>query len=466
MTMSEQLERMGHGDHVCLIYENKQEQMSAVIPYVKQGLERGEACVYIVDELSVDEVKQAFRDAGVDAEREERSGSLIFMTKRESYLKSGTFDPESMIAQLDKATLGSVSAGYSGLRITGEMTWALGDCCGCDRLIQYEALLNGYFPGSKATAICQYNRNRFSPEIIRDVLRTHPVAIVGDQVCPNLYYESPDMVLGREDAGKRVTWMIKQLKKHHAAELMLKGRIQARDEFLSIASHEIKTPLTSLNFQFQLLERKARQGSSDSIGSPEVLKKIEMANRQIKRLTHLVDDLLDVSRIRSDRFELDLEQSDLVPVARELAGRFADQALAAGSVLAFESAPRVAGEWDRSRIEQVLNNLLSNAIKFGDGKPISVSLESAGENAVIRVKDQGVGIPLEDQRRIFSRFERAVSTHDYGGLGLGLYITQMIIEAHGGRIDVESEPKRGSTFTVTLPLRASGGRLAEGQGAA
>lgn len=192
-----QLSKMGLGDHLCLIYESHDEQMAAVVPYIKQGLERNEFCVYILDDRTIQDVTSALEEGGVNVESAVSRGQLLFATKRDAYLKSGFFDPEAMVDFLRGSAEDALSAGYTGFRVTGEMTWGLGSECGCDRLIEYEALLNNYFPGSSASAICQYNRNRFSPQMIRDVLRTHPVAIIGGDVCDNLYFESTDMKVAR-----------------------------------------------------------------------------------------------------------------------------------------------------------------------------------------------------------------------------------------------------------------------------
>jgi signal transduction histidine kinase len=334
------------------------------------------------------------------------------------------------------------------------MTWALGKECGCERLIEYEAKLNQFFPKSKSTAICQYNRKRFSPEIIRDVLRTHPVAILGDQVCPNLYFEDPKMVMGNSTVDDRVNWMVNQLKRFHSSEQGLKESIRARDEFLSVASHELKTPLTSLNFQIQLLERGILAASQDTLSSPQVAKRVDMAVRQTKRLSTLVDTLLDVSRANSSQITIDPKSTEVSSIVSEVIQRFADEARLAGVAFHFQPMESVYTEVDRLRFDQVLSNLFSNAIKYGNRKPVHVELQVDAQTVKILVRDQGIGINAEDQHRIFSRFERAVPAQSISGLGLGLFIANEIIKAHHGRICVESDPGNGSTFTVELPRKA------------
>jgi PAS domain S-box-containing protein len=217
--LERQIEAVGPGDHLCLVYEEPAEQLAAIAPFVRIGLERGEQCLYIVDDRTAAEVAAALAAAGIDVGAARGRGALVLATKRETYLRDGSFDPATMLEFLRGALGATLARGYSALRITGEMTWALGPEVGCDRLLEYEAGLNAFFPGSKALAICQYNRRRFSPAVIRDVLRTHPVAILGEQVCPNLYYEPPGFALDPTADDQRVDWMIRQLRRAREADL-------------------------------------------------------------------------------------------------------------------------------------------------------------------------------------------------------------------------------------------------------
>jgi hypothetical protein len=210
-SLEQQLASLVPGDHLCLIYETPEEQFAAVVPFMRDGLAREEQCFYIADERTVAEVRGALRGAGVDVAAEEDRGALRIVSKRETYLRAGVFDPTAMIALLDGATAEAVARGYTALRVTGEMTWALGPEAGTERLLEYEASLNDFFPGSRALAICQYNRTRFSPEIIYGVLRTHPIAIVGRRVRRNPYYETPEPAVGAGALAPRVEQMLWQL---------------------------------------------------------------------------------------------------------------------------------------------------------------------------------------------------------------------------------------------------------------
>ncbi|HEY0606591.1 MAG TPA: PAS domain S-box protein [Herpetosiphonaceae bacterium] len=230
--------------------------------------------------------------------------------------------------------------------------------------------------------------------------------------------------------------------------------ILARDEFLSIASHELKTPITSLQLQAQSLIRNAKKGGLSSIGQERLLHKLDLITQQTERLTKLTNDLLDVARIRAGRIEMRLEEIDLTQAVREVVLRFEDQIEAAGCSLALDAEPGAMISADRIRLEQVVTNLLSNAIKYGAGQPIEIAVETTATSARLMIRDHGIGIAPDHLERIFVRFERAVSSRNYGGLGLGLYIARQIVESLGGSIQVTSELGVGSTFVVILP-RAS-----------
>jgi PAS domain S-box-containing protein len=226
--------------------------------------------------------------------------------------------------------------------------------------------------------------------------------------------------------------------------------IRARDEFLSVASHELRTPLSALQLSVQVLLGASAQGPD--VLSPALLKaKLELAARQIERLTKLIAELLDVSRITAGRLRLELEDTDLSAVVRDVAGRLGDEAARAHSQLVVSTAAPVAGRWDRMRVEQVITNLLSNAFKFGGGEPVEITVEDGPGVGRLVVVDHGIGIAAEDVERIFDRYEQATSSRVFGGLGLGLYIARQIVEAHGGTIRAESQPGAGSTFIVELP---------------
>lgn len=228
--------------------------------------------------------------------------------------------------------------------------------------------------------------------------------------------------------------------------------VAARDEFLSIASHELKTPITSMKLQFQLAQKLVDINDERAFDQAQIRKRIQLANAQLDRMSKLVSDMLETARFSSQRLDLNKEELDLAEVALSVIESLRPQLEVQEIKLEFKNqatSPLIIG--DRFRLEQVMTNLITNAMKYGLNKPIDVRLEERDGAILFKVQDRGMGIPKDQLPKIFNRFERAISSTNISGLGLGLYISREIIKAHGGEIRVESTPHQGSTFTVELP---------------
>ena len=237
----------------------------------------------------------------------------------------------------------------------------------------------------------------------------------------------------------------------HKKTQALRAALEMRDEFLAVAGHELGNPLAALQLRAQGELRKVKRGKST--GDPQAWSHfLEGQLESIDRLRALVDELLDMSRIRAGRLVLNPEPVDLVLLVRAVAARFADSAAAAGCTVCIDApdAP-IEGMWDRSRLDQVVTNLLSNALKYGAGAPVTIVVWATPSDARVQIVDHGCGIAVADQARIFARFERADKTRSVKGLGLGLWIVTQILEACGGRVAVRSQTGVGSTFEVCLP---------------
>lgn len=231
--------------------------------------------------------------------------------------------------------------------------------------------------------------------------------------------------------------------------------VRIRDEFLAIAGHELRTPITALQLQIDGIVRQAEKGALGSL-PPRVVERLRKAQGHVERLEVLIAGLLDVSRIAAGKLAVHREEVELAALISDVIDRFTEPLGRAGCVVAMHAPAPVVGEWDRLRLDQVFSNLLGNAIKYGAGKPIDISIGCDDGTARVAVRDQGIGVPPEDASRIFGRFERAVSDRNYGGLGLGLWISREIVHAFGGTIHIKSELGAGSTFTVELPLQGDG----------
>ena len=238
------------------------------------------------------------------------------------------------------------------------------------------------------------------------------------------------------------------LAREQSAREQLAEAVKARDEFIAVAAHELRNPLNVFQLNLQLLHRI----SGNPNGFDKMRGLIEKSKDQLGRVSALVERLLDVTRIRAGTFELYRERFNLGPLVKEVANRFKGE-YSPTSISVEEVQAQIEGRWDRLRIDQAITNLISNAVKYGMGQPITVRAGLADGQAVLSVCDQGIGIPPGALERIFDRFERAARSSSNDGLGLGLWITRQIVQAHGGTIRAQSEPGRGSIFEMRLPLQ-------------
>lgn len=251
-----------------------------------------------------------------------------------------------------------------------------------------------------------------------------------------------------EELGRRIGMTIENGVLYEQAQ----KAIAIRDEFLGIASHELKTPVTSLELQTQIIRRQFDRGNGQ-VEAPVVKKFVDSIRDQVKRLTKLIEDMLDVSRIVHGKLPINSEPVNLTKLVYEVIQRFQPQLTDLGIECHLDATTGASGLWDRYRIEQVVTNLLTNAIKYGESRPIHISVSESDGHAILRIRDNGIGIPKENFDRIFQRFERVGEKPN--GLGLGLYISKQIVESHNGQITVASDGANGSTFTVLLPLTKS-----------
>jgi len=268
----------------------------------------------------------------------------------------------------------------------------------------------------------------------------------------DLYRQSKAMkqqVEALEQSRREQEALLQQLQ---STQRELEQAVRMRDDFMSIVAHEVRTPLNGLILETQLRKMHLARGNAAAFTLDKMHAMVDRDERQIKSLIRLIEDMLDVSRIRTGKLSIRPTRFDLSALVRNLLQNFAPQIDAAEASVTLDAEAPVLGNWDEFRIEQVISNLLTNALRYGAKSPISVKVYSEGQQARVEVRDQGIGIDQENQKRIFQQFERVSARHAVVGLGLGLFISEQIVTAHGGTITVESRIGEGALFRVCLPL--------------
>lgn len=235
-------------------------------------------------------------------------------------------------------------------------------------------------------------------------------------------------------------------------QLELQGALQMRDDFMSLVAHELRTPLSALSIDIQVRQKHLEKGNTALFEPAQLSSMFTKYRRQTQSMTRLIEDMLDVSRIRNGKLSIRPVTTDLSHLLARVIEDIPRQDR--DGTISLHAEPGVVGHWDEFRIEQVVINLLSNALRYGAGKPVDVRLTTSGGQAHISVRDAGIGIAPDAHQRIFEQFVRVADPRAQAcpGLGLGLYITQQLVAAHGGTITVDSRLGEGSVFTVSLPL--------------
>lgn len=380
-----------------------------------------------------------------------RVWSFRDVTERESLLRRATFlaDATRLLSSLDVRTA-LTSVAHLAVPYLGEL-------CAVDlihegspeRVVVAGGGDSGRAPELRAGALgghsIIYTAGSRSHLAIPLMCRDEPVGALTFVAPLSRQYTKADLDLP-EELGRRIALSIDNARLYEGARRAITGR----DEFLSIAAHEIRGPLASMHLAVQGLMR-------GSLPPASMRTALEVLQREDRRLGRFVDELLDLGRIRSGQLHFELEEVDLGTVVRDVVSRLSGELAQARSAVTVKTEGAMTGEWDRFRVEQVVTNLLSNAMKYGEGKPIDISAVRSGDRAILKVVDHGIGIEPTMLGKIFDPFQRVVDARNYGGLGLGLHIAKTIIDGLAGTITVDSRLGAGSTFTVELPVSRSVG---------
>ena len=465
------LERLGPHDHLCSIYESPEDHYAVAIPFIRIGLDRGEKCIYIADDGTVGDVRHAMESEGIDVDRATGSKALVLATKEQAYLEHGSFDPDWMFSFWKEATQLAISEGFSALRATGETEWVLRGGRGLERWMEYESRLTHTLSESNCSALCQYNRRLFPPELILDVIRTHPMVIYDSAVCQNLYHVPPDEFLGTNQTAREVERLLTNIRERERVEAALREqlterkrteealreaqaelahvtRVMTMGELTALIAHEINQPLAGIvingNASLRWLAAATPNLDEAREAVSRILRDGNRAGEVIARIRALVQKT-DTEKVR-----LDINQT-----IQEVIVLMQNEAVRKGVAIQMELAadvPPVLG--DRIQLQQVILNLLMNGIEAMDtvaDRPREMlirSCEHESNQLLVAVQDSGVGIDSQNLEKIFDAFY----TTKPQGMGMGLAISRSIVENHGGRLWAVPNDGPGATFQFTLDV--------------
>ena len=260
------------------------------------------------------------------------------------------------------------------------------------------------------------------------------------------------MAQQRDEVKLQVEALEQSKRELRATQAELEHAVRMRDDFMSMVAHELRTPLNTLFLEAQMRGMQLDKGNMAAFSADHLRKMVARDGRQIQSMIRLINDMVDVTRIRSGKLSIRPADTELSALLARIVSDLSQRTEEAGGTIELHAPAPVTGVWDEFRIEQVIINLLTNALRYGGSKPIRVSLLRGDQHAEIEVRDQGVGISPDDQVRIFSPFERAGTKDIVEGLGLGLYIARQLAESHGGTLSVDSVPDQGAAFRLMLPL--------------
>jgi signal transduction histidine kinase len=436
------LVQIGLHDHICLIYESQGEQLAMPVPSIRMGLERGEKCIFIAPEKTLRDVNEALHAIGIDVDEAMNSGRLAVASQEDTYLRNGHFEPDRMIRFLVDSLEPAIASGFSGLRVVGEMTWALGGDLGTGQLIEYEAKLNHFVHDHPVAVTCQYDRNRFSPEVILNVIRTHPIVIYGNFVCSNPYYVPPEEFLAPNHAEMEVKRLLANLRDREQANKALRELsrrlFQMQDEEHRRIARElhdsIAQELAAVSMNLGQLQKRIEGPDliTDNLLS-DSMALVEHCNREIRTISHLLHPPL-------------LDELGLRRALQDYIEGFAGRSAIATTLDVAEDLDRLPAEIETA-LFRVVQESLGNIHRHSGSTTAAVRIRRDAGTVRLEISDEGGGVPPGLRLR---NKEMSVP------VGVGIAGMRERLRQVGGQLEIESSDF-GTTVRaiVTLPRDAS-----------
>lgn len=435
-----------YGTHFCQFYDTQDDLVDSLAPFFAAGLEANEACLWVTAApFRAQEARSALRNAVPGLADREQKGQIVIYDHEEWYGMNPGRDAKGVLQDWVQYHDRALAQGYQGMRLTGNTYFLERE--DWSAFVEYEALVNDTFRHHRILGLCSYCIDKAQTRDVFDIVRNHEFAIARRDGAWDVL-ESSSLAHAKQELC-RLNEELEERVRQRTADL--ERLLQTRDDFISVAAHELKTPVTSLQLFVEGIRRGAK---NEALSTADLQRRLDRVSAQCERLDKLVNSLLNITHLSHAGMVLKQERTELADLVRRVVADHAALANAVGCTVTVEDAAPVVGYWDQLRLEEVLTNLLSNAYKHAPQGPISVSIDTADGTAIVRVKDSGAGIPEADLDRIFEKFMQAdCGGPENAGFGLGLWIVKMLVSAMNGTVSVQSRPGEGAEFCVELPLR-------------
>jgi signal transduction histidine kinase len=431
------LVQIGLHDHICLIYESQEEQLAMPVPSIRMGLERGEKCIFVAPEKTASDVNEALHAIGIDVDDAVKSGRLAVASQEDTYLRNSHFEPDRMIRFWADALEPAIASGFSGLRVVSDMSWALGSDPGTGPLIEYEAKLNYFVRNHPVAVTCQYDRNRFSPEVILNVIRTHPIVIYGNFVSSNPYYVPPEEFLAPNHAEMEVKRLLANIRDREQANKALRELFrrlfQMQDEEHRRIGRElhdsIAQELAAVSMNLGELQRRieGRDLITDNLLS-DSMALVEQCNREVRTISHLLHPPL-------------LDELGLRRALQDYIEGFAGRSAIVTTLDVAEDLDRLPAEIETA-LFRVVQESLGNIHRHSGSTTAAIRIRRDAGTVRLEISDEGGGLPPGLRQ---GNKEMSVP------VGVGIAGMRERLGQVGGELEIESSD-RGTTVRAIVPL--------------